>query len=328
MVGCKRVYQKFYFKHQVFLETDLRANFLANLISCLKDFIGSFGYVLSLIIGIILVQKGTLPLSYLITYVFLTNFFLNPIRSLFDLDFEFKESLNALRRILELTIDKKELKEKFVGDICFEKVSYSFNNINYVLKDIDLVIKAGNKVLITGSSGSGKSTLLKMIKGYYKSNVRIGDKVVTNPLNVVLISSSDLLFTDTIYNNLTLNNSKDINKIIDICCIDEIIKRFDLGYNTLLEENGFNLSAGQRQRIILGRSLSNADILLIDEATNSLNSNLERRILKKLFLYYKNKTIIVVSHRLDNLDLFDQYIKLSKGKVTLNETYNMGVKNV
>ena len=124
------------------------------------------------------------------------------------------------------------------------------------------------------------------------------------------------------------NNSKDINKIIDICCIDEIIKRFDLGYNTLLEENGFNLSAGQRQRIILGRSLSNADILLIDEATNSLNSNLERRILKKLFLYYKNKTIIVVSHRLDNLDLFDQYIKLSKGKVTLNETYNMGVKNV
>ena len=103
----KRVYQKFYFKHQVFLETDLRANFLANLISCLKDFIGSFGYVLSLIIGIILVQKGTLPLSYLITYVFLTNFFLNPIRSLFDLDFEFKESLNALRRILELTIERK-----------------------------------------------------------------------------------------------------------------------------------------------------------------------------------------------------------------------------
>ena len=133
-----------------------------------------------------------------------------------------------------------------------------------------------------------------------------------------------MLFNDTLYNNLIFDNS-DSFKLLDvtkICCIDEVMDN-NLGFNMLIEENGFNLSGGERQRIMLARSLlRNFNILIIDEGLNQVDIDLERKILKKLFKYYKNKTIIVISHRLDNLDLFDNLIQIEKGKVVRNEIKN------
>ena len=99
---------------------------------------------------------------------------------------------------------------------------------------------------------------------------------------------------------------------------DVTYKDYPLKDKTLLEENGFNISSGQKQRLVLTRSLYDFDILLIDEGLSAVDTNLERKILKNLFKKYKNKTIIIVSHRLDNLDLFDQYIKLDSGKIILS----------
>ena len=103
-----------------------------------------------------------------------------------------------------------------------------------------------------------------------------------------------------------------------MCYLDEIAQENDLGYHTLLEENGFNISDGQKQRIVLARSLQDFSLLIIDEGLNALDINLEREILKNLFKYYKDKTIIVISHRLNNLDLFDRFIKLEDGQLTLD----------
>ena len=128
------------------------------------------------------------------------------------------------------------------------------------------------------------------------------------------------MFTDTIYNNI--GNSDKFSEIIKICLLDEVVEKFKLGYNTLIEEDGFNISGGQKQRIMLARAINNDfNILLIDEGLNQLDVNSERKILKNLFNHYKDKTIIVVSHRLDNMDLYNQVIEISK-KVIRNGSFN------
>ena len=138
--------------------------------------------------------------------------------------------------------------------------------------------------------------------------------------NITYISQNEYLFTDTLYNNITLGKKVDnLEKIIDICELKDLINKNPLGIYTLIEENGFNLSGGERQRIILARALINIkDYLFIDEGLSEVDINLERRILKKIFKNYHNKTIIFVSHRNDNVDLFDKLVKLDE-KVVLEK---------
>ena len=128
-----------------------------------------------------------------------------------------------------------------------------------------------------------------------------------------------MLFTDTIKNNIKLNRNIDdeyLFKISKMIYVDDIIKNTFLGYDTMLEENGVNISGGQRQRIILARALmKKSNILLIDEGLNEIDINLERKILKNIFKYFKDKTIIIVSHRVDNLDLYDKVIKIKDGEI-------------
>ena len=152
------------------------------------------------------------------------------------------------------------------------------------------------------------------------NGVDINDYNNTN--GIIYISQTENLFTDTLYNNLTLYediNSKNILETCKLCEVDEMINDKELGYNLLIEENGFNLSGGERQRIVLARSLlKKFNILIIDEGLNQMDIDLERRILKRLFEKYKNKTIIIISHRHDNLDLYDRKLVLENGEIKEN----------
>lgn len=172
--------------------------------------------------------------------------------------------------------------------------------------------------MVIGKSGSGKSTLFKMLKKYYEVK---RDKVYVNNIDIndysksdiIYVSQDEILFTDTLINNIGSNNIIDISQI---CLLDDIVKKNSLGFNMLIEENGFNLSGGERQRIVLARALSKEfNILIIDEGLNQVDIKMERIILKNLFEKYSDKTIIFISHRLDNKDLFDQIIKIENGEV-------------
>ena len=134
--------------------------------------------------------------------------------------------------------------------------------------------------------------------------------------NIIYISQNEILFSDSIINNLCLGEEKDVSEIVKLCEIDDILHKRQLNFNYIIEENGFNLSGGERQRLILGRALlKKFKILLIDEGLNQMDVNLERRILKRLFKKYSDRTIIVVSHRLDNCDLYNHHIELNKGRL-------------
>ena len=276
-----------------------------------------------------------MTLGALFTFTSLLVYFLEPIKNIMTLDNVVKDAKESLKRILNIiTYDTNEcgiINEFKNGDIEFKKLNFTFNDRDYILKNINLKIKKNSKVMIVGESGSGKSTLFKLLKKYYSvknnkvfiNNMDINNynKEILNE-NIMYLSQNEVLFNDTLYNNLIFDDSdtSEFLEITKMCYIEEFLDN-NLGFNMLIEENGFNLSGGEKQRIMLARALlKKFEILIIDEGLNQLDINLERKILKNIFKKYKYKTIIIISHRLDNADLFDNLIKIEKGVVIKNET--------
>lgn len=304
---------------------------LYNSQNILKNFFTDLGFLLIIYIGSLLVLKNNLSIGNLILFHTLLTYFFIPLQNVMNINMDIKDSKNALKRIFEIIPNEsktKYLANEFNGNIEYRNLTFTYNDQYSVLKNINLIINKGEKVLMIGHSGSGKSTLLKLLMKFYKvkknnifiDNIDINDysnEIITD--NICYISQNEMLFTDSLYNNLKLNRDIDdtsIKNIINLCCIDEIINKNNLGLNTLIEENGFNLSGGQRQRIILGRSLlKRFNVLIIDEGLSQMDISLERKILKNIFEYFWDKTIIVISHRLENMDLFERVIKLENNMI-------------
>ena len=283
--------------------------------------------------GITYVLNESLTLGSLITYTTLLAYFLTPIRNLFDFYKEFYYVRNSIKRVNNIlnykyeSIDK-ESNLKINGNINFNNLTFSYDNQNIILNNITLDIKERSKVLLLGPSGSGKSTILKILYRYYnpkKNSVFIDNKDLLNygleeiRENITYVSQNEVLYTETIKNNIILDRKVTKESFEDVCnmtYVTNIVKGKDIAYDMPILENGCNLSGGERQRIVLARSLlKNTNIILIDEGLNQIDVNLERKILKNIFNYYTDKTIIIVSHRKDNMDLYDKVLKIKNKKI-------------
>ena len=272
------------------------------------DMILVIGDLLIIIYGLLLYSNNIITMGIVLTIYLLFNYLKEPFSILVSLLIMFKKAKVASRRIQELSYEIASNKD-CNGDIEFKHENFKMG-VNKILNDINLKIKKGDKVIITGVSGSGKSTLVKLIKGYYESNIKIGNNTVDTKINnVSYISKNDILFEDTLYGNLMCDDQEKVNEIIKLCQIKNNL-------NLFIEENGFNVSGGEKARIVLARTLLKPfNILIIDEGLDEVDLNTERIILKNVFKKFKNKTIIVISHRLDNIDLYNHFIEMDDGKI-------------
>lgn len=319
---------KFGLKYYNFLEKYFKFQSMINFKQLLSDLI--LGVSITIIIYYLSVQiyDNNFTMGTLMMFYTLTNYFIDSIKNILNLDVSFKEAINSLKRVVGLFIDYKDA--GIVNNFNFKKIeisnlTYSYDNCETILDNINLEINRGEKILITGSSGSGKSTLFKILMKYHQidNNKVFVDDIDYNYFSKKAISSSityisqnEILFSDTLLNNLSVYKKDKLEEIINLCEIDKILNKRKINLNYVVEENGFNFSGGEKQRLILGRTLQkDFKILLIDEGLNQMDVNLERRILKRLFSKYYDKTIIIVSHRLDNLDLYDRNIEIKDGKI-------------
>jgi subfamily B ATP-binding cassette protein MsbA len=263
-----------------------------------------------------------------------------PVRSLATLNMGIQAGLSAARRILPVIDEKIEIKDNpnckelnikngeiNFKDVCFK---YDLNNDNLnVLKNINLNISGGKMTALVGLSGSGKSTILNLIPRFYNAtqgNIEIDGQPINNlsiyslRKEISLVSQDTTLFDDTIKNNIAYANltatDEEIIEAAKKSFASEFIEKLNDGYNTFIGENGLRLSGGEKQRISIARAmLKKSSIILLDEATSSLDADTEQKIQQALTLLTKNKTTIVIAHRLSTILNSDQIYVIDSGKV-------------
>lgn len=331
----KRFIDKFRIKYQDFLEKSYSFNRNQELYSFFKRINNNILMVIILGLGSYLVVRDEMSLGQLFVYQNIFNYFIFCFSNLLNLEGLYQEFSITMKRVEDLfTIRDENFKGghyyslyRLKGDIEISNLSYNFGDKN-LFSDVSFKVLQGEKILLVGESGTGKSTLVKMLLRYI--NVSYGyikiDNIDINHYhldtirnNITYISNNDTLFRDTIYNNIVLNKRIDKDKfknITEITRIDEIVKNRELGYQEIVEENGFNFSSGERQRIILARALvRDSDIYIFDEAFSQIDIDKTRKILEGVLEFLNDKTVIVISHRNNFYKLFGRVLKLENGKV-------------
>ncbi|MGI6329829.1 MAG: peptidase domain-containing ABC transporter [Bacilli bacterium] len=316
-------------KQELNLKNNYSLEKLFNLQSNLKDLVVLIGLNVILFGGSFLLWKKMITIGDLLLFYTLVIFFLEPIRNIVELEPLIKSAYSSFKRIGEIyEIKPENLKVNEIslrGNISFKNLEFSFDDLKNVLNKFNLKIKKGQKILISGPSGSGKSTLFKLLNKYYEDysgQIKIDDYEIkdlslkTIRDNICYVSQKERLFTETIYNNIVLNRTiplKKLEEVSQVTMIEEFLKKKNLDYNYLIEERGENLAGGERQQIIIARTLlKQVNVYIFDESMNEMDLKFERRILLNIFKYLHDKTVIVISHRLDNKDLYDEIIMMKK----------------
>lgn len=329
----KYIYKNFVEKYDSYSNS---SNYLIKKINqenFVKNIFISIGSVLIIYLGITNIHANNLSLSSLITYMSLSNYLIDPIRNLLNFHLQYqniKESISRIKEIYNIPVEKIKSNnqiENLSGNIKISDVSYSYNGIDEVIKNASFEILEGEKVLIYGNSGCGKSTLAKLLIKYldnnYHGDIRVGGydlkdiDITSLRNNICYVSQNEYLYTGSIYENITLGRKVKYDYFLNIAnnlFINEVVKNSTLGYNYVIESNGENISGGEKQRIIVARSiLQKSNIYIYDESFSEIDTLRERKILEYLFKLYPDKTFIIISHRFSNEDLFNRKIKVGDG---------------
>jgi subfamily B ATP-binding cassette protein MsbA len=262
---------------------------------------------------------------------------LQPVRRITNVNATLQRGVAASRSLFSVIDQPEEIdtgshvSNSISGSIRFSNVSFSYNKgEKNVLENISFEIKAGKSLAIVGRSGSGKSTIVNLLARFYNlskgeifiDDIPIQEYVLSNlRKNISLVNQDVILFNDTISNNLAygeLTNTTTADQLIaaETAHILDFAKEFPNGLETIIGDRGELLSGGQRQRIAIGRAiLKDAPILILDEATSSLDSKSERNIQLALDKLMKNCTTLVIAHRLSTVERVDQIIVFHKGRI-------------
>lgn len=297
-----------------------------NKLNTLKSTIYDLGKWLVLSVGLYLCFKNKMSLIDLFTFEIIISYFCESIKDLTSMIPSICFFKTSLYKLNEFSIIKEENSEMFNfknGNINVKDLSFSYDNNNAILNKISFNVKEKEKILLQGNSGSGKSTICQILSkqlSYKEGSITIGDININDikskdfRKNITYIGQKDSLIVDTILENIIYERKiedKDLKDICKICEIDKIVNSKINRYNTVINECSMNISGGEKQRIILARGLMNpGQIIILDEALSEVNKDMEERIIKKMFNYFKDKTIIYVSHK--------NYNNIFKRKITIN----------
>ena len=321
-----------------------------NIAAPLSEFLGILVIAVLLWYGgqLVLIDMELKPAAF-ITYMGLAYGVLTPAKSISKAFYSLKKGNAAAERVFEIIDSKseffddtnKENLDSFKKCIEFKNVSFKYENAT-VLNNISLKVNKGEMVAIVGSSGSGKSTLVNLIPRFFDivSGKILIDDIDINDISrlkirslIGIVSQDSILFNTSIKENIILGDSKgNINKklseSLSIANADEFVNELDDQDNYNVGDNGSNLSGGQKQRLAIARAVySNSPILILDEATSSLDSKSEKLVQDAIDKLMINKTSIVIAHRLSTIQNANKIIVLDKGEIVEQGNHDQLIKN-
>jgi subfamily B ATP-binding cassette protein MsbA len=308
----------------------------------LMELLGAIAAAIIILIGGHMITRGELTPGAFASFLVAVFLCYRPIRDLSKVNLEVQEGLAGAARVFELLDTVSDIKEEegatFMTPISkgidIEKVTFKYEE-EVVLRDISLHVRVGEVIALVGMSGAGKTSLVNLLPRFYdveQGQILIDGfdlrKVTLKSLRdqISLVTQQTILFNDTARNNIAYGNQKcsyqEIVEAAKAANAHDFIQRLPQGYDTVIGEQGVKLSGGERQRVSIARAiLKNAPILILDEATSSLDSDSETEVQKALEVLMKGRTVLVIAHRLSTIRNAHRIIVLSGGRIVEQGTH-------
>lgn len=313
--------------------------------SPIMEFLTGIMIAILIFVSAKLVAKNQLEVGNFFSFLAAMMLAYQPVRSLATLNVTIQQGLTGAKKVLPIIDDIEEVREKInATELVIRKAEIDFENVNFkypksnevTLKNISLKMPGEKMTALVGLSGAGKSTVMNLIPRFYNidsGNIKIDNQsiydVKINSLrkNISLVSQDTTLFDETIFKNISYANSKasklEIEEAAKYSYADEFIQKLPQKYDTPIGENGIRLSGGEKQRISIARAiLKKSPIILLDEATSSLDAETEEKIQKAINFLTNGKTTIVIAHRLSTILNADKIFVIDNGQISAEGTHD------
>ncbi|PWI25585.1 multidrug ABC transporter ATP-binding protein [Kurthia sibirica] len=330
--------------NKTYKQSALKAEITSGLLGPSNNFLNNIGLALVIGAGAILTLSGGATVGIIASFTTYTRQFFRPINQISNLLNTLQSAIAGAERVFEVLDEKSEFLddqekkplEKIDGFIQFNDVSFSYDGQKQILNHISLQAKAGEMIAIVGTTGSGKTTIINILSRFYTSNsgeilingqpittFKIGD--VRKRISVVLQDS--YLFSGTVADNIRFGRpeatDEEVVAAAKLACAHKFITYLPQKYDTPIVSSGSNLSQGQRQLIAIARAvLEDADLLILDEATSSVDTRTEVYIQEGLKALMKGRTSFVIAHRLKTIEAADQILVLDAGQIIERGTHS------
>ncbi len=337
--------QIFLKENQKFFNISMRTNRVISMTSPMMEFIGSIGVAAIIGIGGYQVARGTLTQGDFFAFIAAIISLYTPIKSLANFNNTLQQSISASKRFFtildaEIMIPEEDRDKKLVDikeNILFKNVYFKYENSNeFALNNMNFEVKKGEVVAFVGPSGGGKTTIMNLIPRFFDptegeifidgENLKEFD-IKSLRQKIAIVTQDITLFNDTIANNIHYGNlDKNYDDIIEAAkaaYVDEFVSKMPSTYDSIIGEDGSKLSGGQKQRIAIARALlRDPRILILDEATSSLDSESERFVQEALDKLIKNRTTFIVAHRLSTIKKADRIFVIENGSIKETGTHD------
>lgn len=314
----------------------IKAQIFGGVMGPCMNLISNFGFILIAAFGGWFAIKGFITVGTIQAFILYSKQFSRPINEIANQFANIQTAIAGAERIFEVMDADKETDEgkadfeveNVKGDINFKHIDFSYVPEKQVLKDLDLEVKAGQKIAIVGATGSGKTTIVNLLTRFYpvdSGEITIdGQSIYDIPKDklrrsIAIVLQDTVLFKDTIEENIRYGRENatldEIKAAAKFANADEFIERLSEGYDTVLAEGGSNLSQGQRQLSIARAVLADPKILILDEATSSVDTRTEMHIQSAMVALMKNRTSLIIAHRLSTIRGADKIVVIDGGRV-------------
>ena len=315
----------------------MRADIISGFMGPINNFMNNLGLSLVIGTGAVMAVTSGLSIGIIASFVTYTRQFFRPINQLSNLLNTFQSAIAGSERVFEILDEAREVadvpnakqKAKLNGDVTFERVKFGYDQDKPVLKGIDFTAKAGETIAIVGPTGSGKTTIIQLLTRFYDATggrILLDGELITDYKmsnvrdHVGVVLQDTYLFSGTVRENIRFGKldatDAEVEEAAKIAYAHNFIKYLPAQYDTVLTSGGLNLSQGQRQLIAIARAiLEDPDILILDEATSSVDTMTEVHIQKGLNNLMQGRTSFVIAHRLKTIENADQILVIKDGQI-------------